>query len=529
MSNESPLFPESLNRAMLVSLMYASRVVNERLDIDEVCREITRQAAAVTDAQGASLLLLDAAGNQLVFHTVIGLAEDVLAGERMPSDEGIAGRVMRTGQAAIVHDAQADKDFFTNIDGRTGVHTRSLIAVPLVYQGQALGVVEAVNPNGRERFEDVDVHLLDVLANLVAAAVHNAQLYSRASHDNQALRAASPGAHLVGQSEARQQIIQLCRKVAMTDTTVLLTGETGTGKEVVARMLCETSARNERPFIPVNCAALPENLLESELFGHEKGAFTGADKQRIGWFEMATGGTLFLDEIGEITPPVQVKLLRVLQEKQLTRVGGSKSVDCDVRLIAATNRNLAQRIKQGEFREDLYYRLNVFPIHIPPLRDRVDDVGPLIEHFLEQIAPTLGRPLPAVDPDAMSCLMRYAWPGNVRELRNIVERAVLLADDCIAVQHLPPEIASSTGTAAGAAPLTAGDTDVAPSDLSCTDVSGDASGAVGGGSTLAEHERALIIQALDASDWNQSKAARHLGVSRDNMRYRMKKYGITRR
>jgi transcriptional regulator with GAF, ATPase, and Fis domain len=200
-----------------------------------------------------------------------------------------------------------------------------------------------------------------------------------------------------------------------------------------------------------------------------------------------------------------------------------------VRLIAATNRNLAQRIKQGEFREDLYYRLNVFPIHIPPLRDRVDDVGPLIEHFLEQIAPTLGRPLPAVDPDAMSCLMRYAWPGNVRELRNIVERAVLLADDCIAVQHLPPEIASSTGTAAGAAPLTAGDTDVAPSDLSCTDVSGDASGAVGGGSTLAEHERALIIQALDASDWNQSKAARHLGVSRDNVRYRMKKYGITRR
>jgi transcriptional regulator with GAF, ATPase, and Fis domain len=239
------------------------------------------------------------------------------------------------------------------------------------------------------------------------------------------------------------------------------------------------------------------------LFGHEKGAFTGATNQHLGKFELAGGGTLFLDEVSEMSPPLQAKLLRVVQEREFTRVGGTRTITCDVRLIAATNRDLKRETEAGRFREDLYYRLNVFPIVLPPLRERVEDVPLLVEQFLRDIAPSLGRETPKVSDDVMACLAGYRWPGNIRELRNIIERGALLASKLILPEHLPPEIAACCSRSAGV--------DAAPSE---------------GGSQLEQHERSMIVEALDASKWNCSAAARGLGISRDVLRYRMKKHRL---
>ncbi|MCH8052682.1 MAG: sigma-54-dependent Fis family transcriptional regulator, partial [Planctomycetes bacterium] len=291
----------------------------------------------------------------------------------------------------------------------------------------------------------------------------------------------------------------MINRVAGSNASVLLLGETGTGKELAARQIHRASPRSGRAFIAINCAALPETLLESELFGHEKGAFTGAHAEKMGRFEMADGGTLFLDEIGDISQSTQVKLLRVLQEKEFVRVGGTRTIATDVRIIAATNRDLQEAMEQGDFRQDLYYRLNVFPIHIPPLRKRRDDIPLLIDHFVNVSATELRCPKPTISDEAIALLASYDWPGNIRELQNITERAVLLADgESITAAHLPREIV-------GDEPLEKSDKEE---------------------SSLRGYEKALIIKALRESGWNQSKAARSLGISRDNLRYRVKKYEI---
>jgi len=297
---------------------------------------------------------------------------------------------------------------------------------------------------------------------------------------------------------------------------VMVTGETGSGKELVARTVHDLSDRSDKPFIALNCAALPESLLDSELFGHEKGAFTGATEQKMGRFELADGGTLFLDELGEMNHATQVKLLRVLQEREFVRVGGTVTITCDVRIVAATNRDLKAESDAGRFRSDLYYRLSVFPIHVPPLRDRVTDLPLLVDHFVNQVIPSLGVDPPRVSDESLAALMRYDSPGNIRELRNVIERSTLLATDgVIDVEHLPPEIVAAEGPA----------TDVLPDQGGGKATSGDNKG----GSKLADHERALVENALRENNWNQSAAARQLGISRDNLRYRVKKYGLMKR
>jgi transcriptional regulator with GAF, ATPase, and Fis domain len=298
-------------------------------------------------------------------------------------------------------------------------------------------------------------------------------------------------------------VLELIRRVAPSNATVLLLGESGVGKELAARAIHDNSHRGERAFIAVNCAALPETLLESELFGHEAGAFTGATGRRMGRFELADGGTIFLDEIGEIAPAIQVKLLRVLQEKEFVRVGGTRTIGCDVRVIAASNRDLQAEKDAGRFRDDLYYRLNVFPIVIPPLRERREDIPGLAEHFLDRLAGDMKIPRPRIAEPAMQALGNYLYPGNIRELQNVLERGCLLADEgLIEPRHLPAEIAGTAPIAPQPAP--------------------------GGAATsaLASMEKKLILQALQDNDWNQSRAARSLGISRDNLRYRIKKYGI---
>jgi len=312
--------------------------------------------------------------------------------------------------------------------------------------------------------------------------------------------------HIIGSSGALQRVLTVVKKVAKSNTTVLVRGETGTGKELIAGAIHHNSLRANRNFVKVNCAALQENLLESELFGHEKGAFTGADKQRIGRFEQSDGGSLFLDEVGDMSPSTQAKILRVLQEHEFERLGGTRTLRVDVRLIAATNRDLTTMVAAGQFREDLYYRLNVVSIDMPPLRERKDDIRQLAMFFLRRFAGELKKRLDELSPDAHKLLMRYNWPGNIRELENAIERAVLLTEG--------PQLSS---------------VDLSLGELSTGQPSGDASPVVKippTGIALEEIERQAIIEALKMSNWVQKDAAELLGISPRVMNYKIKILGI---
>jgi len=511
MSTEMQTAPvPQLDRKTLQALVDASHAINSELSSDDVLNRIAEWAATVMNAEGASVLLFDADRRQLVFRAASGPSSDALIGVRFDASLGIAGQVVKTGRAVRVDDVRRNRHFFPGIDAKTHIRTQGMIAAPLIHKDTVMGVVEVINPNDREQFTPRDLELLQVFANLAAVAAAHAQAYDEVARQNRGLRESMPAYHIVGRSEPIQRVIELCKKVALSNATVLLYGETGTGKELAARAIHDFSNRADNPFIAINCAALPESLLESELFGHEKGAFTGAAGQKLGRFELADGGTLFLDEIGELSQEIQVKLLRVLQEREFVRVGGTQTINCDVRIIAATNRDLKAEMQAGRFREDLYYRLNVFPITLPPLRQRVEDLSLLIRHFSEQIAPSLGVAPAKVSDEALTMLMRYHWPGNIRELRNIVERCTLLAGDGeITVDQLPPEIRQANSEH--------------PADEAAAPA-----GAAKVGSRLADHEKALILQALNETDWNQSAAARHLGITRDHLRYRIKKYGLAK-
>ncbi|MFQ5429041.1 MAG: sigma 54-interacting transcriptional regulator, partial [Phycisphaerae bacterium] len=436
----------------------------------------------------------------LVFMAAVGDRGPTLIGEEFDANLGIAGKVAATGEAVIVPDVHQNEAFFRGIDAKSSFETRGLIAAPLVWKDSVIGVVEVLNKIGGGAYDDDDLTLLQLFANLAASGAHNAVEHETVVRENRNLRATlRVRTPIIGTSAALRQVTDMINRVAGSNATVLLLGETGTGKELTARQIHAASPRCDKAFIAINCAALPETLLESELFGHEKGAFTGAHAEKIGRFEMADGGTLFLDEIGDISPNTQVKLLRVLQEKEFVRVGGTRTIATDARIIAATNRDLHKAQEKGEFREDLYYRLNVFPIQIPPLRQRREDIPLLVDHFVNVSASELGCPKPEVGDAAVALLAGYGWPGNIRELQNVVERAVLLADGGVVTpEHLPREIVGDE-----ALPETAK-----------------------GESSLRGYEKALIVKALRENGWNQSQAARSLGISRDNLRYRVKKYGI---
>ena len=322
---------------------------------------------------------------------------------------------------------------------------------------------------------------------------------------NTALRGTS---RVLGDSPVMHEIKEKIRTMAPTQGTVLISGESGTGKEVVARAVHEISDRHDQPFLAVNCAAMSETLLESELFGHEKGAFTGADTLRKGRFELAHGGTILLDEISEIRPQIQAKLLRVLQERAFERVGSSTTIGVDVRVIAATNVDLAQAVERGAFREDLFYRLNVIPIHLPPLRDRVDDIPLLVEHFLQRFNERLGEDVRRVAPDALAALLEHPWPGNIRELENLMERTVLLSEgDTIHLGDLP---------ALRRGPI---------SEPGADDIDD-----MGLKEYVRVHtaklERTRIRRVLEAEDGNVTRAARRLGISRKSLQTKMKDYGL---
>src|SRR5215475_3846608 len=448
-----------------------------RTDLDELFPLVVTKCREVFDAMGASVLLHDQEHNELYFPFVA--EEDPVIHARLlelrfPAERGIAGWVLSHGSAVRVDDVQSDPRFFSGIDADTGFTTRTLLCAPLTtYQG-VIGVLQVLNRREGEPFTDDDLAFLEALAGSVAVAIENARLFARVKASEELLRVQVVAlrrdmAHrdrfneIVGSAPAMSEVFRLMESAAATPITVLIEGETGTGKELVARGIHRASARAEAPFLAVNCAAVTETLLESELFGHRKGAFTGATQDHRGLFEAATGGTIFLDEVGEMPLAMQAKLLRVLQQGEIIPVGDTRARKVDVRVISATNRDLNTEVVKQAFRQDLYYRLAVFPIPLPPLRQRREDIPLLVDRLLKGVATRHQAEISGIERGAVELLQRYAWPGNVRELENVLERAVALAHsgETIGPALLPAAIRGRDAEPLAPAPPAAGGTPAA--------------------------------------------------------------------
>jgi len=419
--------------------------------------------------------------------------------------EGVTGRVVSEGRPALITNISEEPKFLDRTGLRKNLDRNEIafLCVPIRYGNKVVGSLSVDHASPSEgKTLDLELRFLEEVAGMLASRVHSRQeeIRNRALTVGQSQRL---GKNFIGNSDAMRQLSMVISKVADSSTSVLITGETGTGKEVVAREIHERSPRRGAPLVKVNCGAIPENLIESELFGHEKGAFTGAVTQRKGRFEMARGGTIFLDEIGELPSSAQVKLLRVLQEREFERVGGHETVKINVRVVAATNRSLEDEVQDGNFRADLYYRLNVFPVHVPALRERGADIMLLADHFVQKFAEELGKSVSRIDTPAIDMLMAYHWPGNVRELENTVERAVLLSEDgVIHGHHLPPSLQMKE-------------------EKSTLIVE------KGKFETLVQnYERQLIIEALKESWGNQTEASRILGTTKRVVQYKIQKLGI---
>jgi Nif-specific regulatory protein len=424
--------------------------------------------------------------------------------------EGITGQVAQTGRPMACANLGLEAHFLDRTGARRLLNRSELsfLCVPIIYDARIVGVLSADKVAGQVEDLDRELALLSSVAELLAKAVHSRALEEENRRLRQIIgRTRTPSIDIIGHSGAMQALFGLITQVADSNATVLVHGETGTGKELVARAIHRNSPRLRGPLVQVNCAAIPDTLIESELFGHERGAFTGAVQQRRGRFEEAHGGTIFLDEVGELSASAQAKLLRVLQEKQFQPLGSTRVVKVDVRIIAATNRNLEQDIATGRFRADLFYRLNVFPLHLPPLRDRGSDILLLAEHFMQKYGAEMGKSARKLSPAVRDALLAYGWPGNVRELENCLERAVLLTGgDTIETAHLPPALQAKARI---------------PDR-------GDA-GQGKWGSVRESQERALILGALKETGGNQTRAAKILGTTKRIIQYRIQKLGIDAR
>ncbi len=437
--------PLQTDESDLLTIYEISKILNSSLDLQRTVREVAALLSSHLDGRVAVSLLQD--NGELRIIEAAGLSADEIARGRFKVGEGITGKIMKSGMPMVVPDVSLEPFFLhrTSVQRDTQDEVVAFVGVPIKLGRGTVGVLSLVRnvPRGESmRYERI-VRLLKMVANLIGQIVHLHQHIraervvlledkNRLQKQLQDLKRQPQGKYqldnVIGASYRMQEVFSDVHQVASSRSTVMLRGESGTGKEVIATAIHYLSPRREGPFIRLNCAALSESLLESELFGHEKGSFTGAATERKGRFELAHGGTLFLDEIGEISPTFQAKLLRVLQEREFERVGGSKPIHVDVRLICATNRNLEEAVAKGEFRADLYYRINVVTIFLPPLRDRREDVPLLAQFFLEKFNRENGRHL-LLSPEALQIMLACNWPGNVRELENCVERAATMAHD----------------------------------------------------------------------------------------------------
>jgi Nif-specific regulatory protein len=496
-----------------LSVLYRiSQAMAHRRDVSALLQEVFDILEKEMGMSYGTLTLRRPDTDVFVIKASCGLTPDEHKRGQYRLGEGITGGVAKTGKPEIVPDVSKDPRFLNRTRSRKGAHA-AFICVPILHQRQVVGTISIDRPAAEEAMLSKDLEFLRLVANLLAEAVASIREQIREQEgllaENERLRHQLGDRYrphnLVGNSKEMRSVYDQVAQVADSQATVLIRGESGTGKELIARAIHFGSSRRNNPFISVNCAALPENLIESELFGHEKGAFTGAAQQRKGRFELANGGTLFLDEIGDIAPAVQVRLLRVLQERSFERVGGSKTLSVNVRVITATSRNLEDAIRSGRFREDLYYRLNVFPIHLPPLRERRSDILLLADHFLQKYNQTYGKKIKRISTTAINMMMAYHWPGNVRELENCIERAVLTtSDEVLHGYSLPPSLQTSEAT----------NTALLPEDGASLQT------------MIESFEREIIVDALKHHRGIAAAAARHLRTTQRIINYRIKHLGI---
>jgi Nif-specific regulatory protein len=495
--------------AELTLLFEVSQTLDRSLDIEDAIQPVLSLLREHLGLRNGMVTLLNRKTGLITIESASDLSREAQEKGVYRPGEGITGQVVATGEGMIIPDIKKDKRFLN----KTGVPLPggqvSFISVPVSHNRDIMGTISAMRSGGGEGAAEEDFRILTIIASMIAQAVRlRRQIQEerqRLEEENSRLKKELEDRYrprnIIGSSTAMKEVYALISQVAGSDTTVLIRGESGTGKELVAHAIHYASPRQKGPFIKVNCAALPESVIESELFGHEKGAFTGAHQSRKGRFELADGGTIFLDEIGDLSPATQVKILRVLQEREFERVGGVETVKTDVRIITATNRNLEELIAINRFREDLYYRLAVFPVHMPPLRKRKSDILQLSDHFAEKYGSKMGKKIRRISTPAIELLSIYHWPGNVRELENVIERAVLLSTDGVVHgHHLPPTLQSA--------------------ESSDTSFKG----------TLQEEvekfEKELIQEALKSSLGNGARAARTLGITERIMGLRIKKYAI---
>jgi Nif-specific regulatory protein len=419
----------SSNSASLDHLKGVSSWISASDDLERLLQLVVETAARAMGARAGSLLLLDQKSKKLYFQVATGEKQDQIKGYEVDMGQGIAGTVAASGVPLLIPDVEKDTRWLKGISRAINFRTRSIACVPMRMGQEIIGVVQVIDKLDSSCLKDEDLQLLQVYADLAAEAIGNARRIARMNQENRELKAAlGIKSQIVGQSASLRKVITDAIKVAESKTSVLISGESGTGKELLARLIHEASPRKAQPLVSLNCAALPEGLLEAELFGYEKGAFTGALTRKIGKFELADGGTIFLDEIGEMIPGMQAKLLRVVQEGVFYRVGGTMPIHVDVRILSATNRNIEKDVETGTFREDLFYRLNVVRLVMPPLRQRKDDIPLLCEHFLREFRLMRGMPHLSLSPSAMDKIMAYDWPGNIRELSNALERSVVMGE-----------------------------------------------------------------------------------------------------
>lgn len=468
----------------LSALMKVSTVINSIRGLDNLLERLLELLFEVVPAQRGAILLT----NEGSFETSRVFALDRARGkdQAVKVSRTIVQQVLRDGVALLAGDGTEEKHLAS--ESLIAARTHSVMCVPLMMFDRKLGVLYLDSTLPRDKFNREHLQLVTAIASIAAVAIENARQFEWLETENERLLADVNIEHnMIGDGAAMQRIYHFISKVAPTDATVLISGESGTGKELAARAIHRNSKRVQKPFMAVNCAALNDSLLETELFGHEKGSFTGAFAQKKGRLESADGGTVFLDEIGELTPQLQVKLLRVLQERQFERVGGTATIKVDLRLIAATNKNLEEAIESGQFRQDLYYRLNVVSLEMPALRDRREDIMLLANYFADKYGAMCNRKLKGFSPEARACLTAYDWPGNVRELENTIERAVVLGTtEWILPEDLPEALLETRVTADG----------------SLTSYH----------QAVVQNKKQLILRAIEEANHNQVEAARLLGI-----------------
>ncbi len=489
--------------ARLHALYDMIRAVNSETDPDVLLERILDLACQVVGAERGMILLRDERTGDFSVRLVRNL-EPETARDAEQFSRGIVGKAGK-GESILALDAGSDERF-KSLRSVSLYQIRSLMCVPLRSRGRIVGTVYLDSRREGRPFTQEDLRFVEAFADHAALALENARARARLEEENRRLLVVAEERvrldNLVGRCEPMQQVFDLIEKAAPTALPVLIQGESGTGKELVARAIHFRSPRKHRPFVTENCAAMAETLLESELFGHVRGAFTGAERDRAGLFEQADGGTLFLDEVGDMSPGMQARLLRVLQEGEIRRVGGERTIRVDVRIVAATNRDLAKQVQEGRFREDLLYRLQVLTIELPPLRNRPGDLPLLVAHLMERIAKERGRPAPKVTDEAMEIFERYGWPGNVRQLENVLQRLVLLAGERPMDRKLIESDPHLKQT------LLAKETWQEPVF------------------SLERNEREQIERALRAAGGNRNRAARMLGISRATLYRRIKEFHL---